>query len=94
MVRKSGGQHEPVLIDWARARAGSPFEDVSSWLQSLGFWEPAVKRKHDTLLASRGIVLGSNWPSSEPRRRHDVEAHDARAALAPLHLGDAGVAGA
>ncbi len=41
----------PLLLDWARTRIGSPLEDVSSWLQWLGFWEPAVKRKHDTLLA-------------------------------------------
>lgn len=41
----------PILLDWARARVGSPLEDVSSWLQWLGFWEPTVKSKHDTLLA-------------------------------------------
>ena len=40
----------PVLIDWGRARAGSPLEDVSSWLQSLGYWESGAKLKHDTLL--------------------------------------------
>jgi len=41
---------EPVLIDWARARMGSPLEDVSSWLQSLRGWEPQVQRFHDSLL--------------------------------------------
>ena len=50
LVRRHAGQSEPVFLDWGRARVGSPLEDVSSWLQSLGFWEPAVKRKHDTLL--------------------------------------------
>ena len=49
----------PVLLDWGRARLGSPLEDVSSWLQSLGYWEPAARRRHDTLLsaylAARGL---------------------------------------
>lgn len=40
----------PVLLDWGRARRGSPLEDVASWLQSLGCWEPEVRRRHDTLL--------------------------------------------
>jgi hypothetical protein len=48
-----------MLIDWERARVGSPLEDVSSWLQSLGFWEPEARRRHDSLLAAylqaRGI---------------------------------------
>ena len=39
-----------VLIDWARARLGSPLEDVASWLHSLGCWEPQARRRHDTLL--------------------------------------------
>jgi hypothetical protein len=39
-----------VLLDWGRARIGAPLEDVSSWLQSLGFWEPEARRRHDTLL--------------------------------------------
>jgi aminoglycoside phosphotransferase (APT) family kinase protein len=41
-----------VLIDWARARLGSPLEDVASWLHSLGCWEPEARRRHDTLLRS------------------------------------------
>jgi len=52
VVRWRAGENEPVLIDWARARCGSPLEDVSSWLQSLGYWEPEVRRRHDTLLGS------------------------------------------
>jgi aminoglycoside phosphotransferase (APT) family kinase protein len=40
-----------LLIDWGRARAGSPLEDVSSWVQTLGVWEPEARRGHDTLLA-------------------------------------------
>jgi aminoglycoside phosphotransferase (APT) family kinase protein len=39
-----------ALIDWGRARVGSPLEDVASWLHSLGCWEPEARRRHDTLL--------------------------------------------
>ena len=41
---------EIVFIDWARARRGSPLEDLASWLHSLGCWEPEARRRHDTLL--------------------------------------------
>jgi hypothetical protein len=53
------GSEQPVLIDWGRARLGSELEDVSSWLHSLGTWEPEIRRRHDTLLrrylAARGL---------------------------------------
>lgn len=53
------GHGEPVLIDWARARIGSGLEDVSSWLQSLAYWELEARRRHDTLfvryLVARGL---------------------------------------
>lgn len=59
IVRVRDGRYEPVLLDWGRTRIGSPWEDVSSWLQSLGFWEPEARRLHDTLvcryLAARGL---------------------------------------
>jgi aminoglycoside phosphotransferase (APT) family kinase protein len=58
VVRAQSGTERVVLLDWARARVGPPLEDVSSWLQSLGFWEPVARRRHDTLLrrylAARG----------------------------------------
>lgn len=41
---------EIAFIDWARARFGSPLEDLASWLHSLGCWEPDARRRHDTLL--------------------------------------------
>lgn len=50
-IRNQGARHRPVFMDWGRSRRGSPLEDVSSWLQSLGYWEPQAKAKHDTLLA-------------------------------------------
>jgi len=57
--RGRGRLCEPVLVDWARARHGSALEDVSSWLHSLGMWEPEARRRHDTLftryLAARAL---------------------------------------
>src|SRR5262245_18886716 len=54
---RTGG--EPILVDWARAHPGSPLEDVSTWVQSLGHWEPQALRYHDTLvrtyLAAQGL---------------------------------------
>jgi hypothetical protein len=60
MVRRSGtASPRLALLDWGRARVGSPLEDVSSWLTSIGYWEPAARRRHDTLLgaylAARGL---------------------------------------
>jgi aminoglycoside phosphotransferase (APT) family kinase protein len=59
LVRRRAGREEPILIDWGRARFGSPLEDLSAWLQSLGYWEAQARRRHDTLLAayltSRGM---------------------------------------
>lgn len=46
----NGGPARVVFVDWARARIGSPLEDVASWLHSLGCWEPEARRRHDTLL--------------------------------------------
>lgn len=51
IVRAGTSHQEPiVMIDWARARVGSPLEDVSSWLHSLACWVPEARRRHDTLL--------------------------------------------
>ncbi|HSG39037.1 MAG TPA: aminoglycoside phosphotransferase family protein, partial [Thermoanaerobaculia bacterium] len=70
LLRSRRGLPEPVLLDWGRARVGSPLEDVSSWLQSLGYWEPQARRRHDTLLlrylAARGL------PGFLDRRRRDA----------------------
>ena len=50
VVTGAPGRERVVLFDWARSRTGSPLEDVASWLQSLGHWEPEAKRRHDTLV--------------------------------------------
>lgn len=57
--------HQPILLDWARARLGSPLEDVSSWLQCLGYWEPVARSRHDTLL---GEYLRARGRSARPTR--------------------------
>lgn len=57
MRRRAAGM-EPVLLDWARARAGSPLEDVSAWVQSLGHWEPEARRFHDTLVRTYLVARG------------------------------------
>ena len=49
MMRQKGGAEVVALIDWGRARLGSPLEDLASWLHSLGCWEPEARRAHDTL---------------------------------------------
>lgn len=58
ILRRRSGRAEPVLLDWGRARIGSPLEDVSTWLQSLGDWEPETRRRHDTLLTGYLVARG------------------------------------
>jgi aminoglycoside phosphotransferase (APT) family kinase protein len=50
--------NDVVLLDWGRSRAGSPLEDVSSWLLSLRWWEPAAARDHDTLFRAYLAAAG------------------------------------
>lgn len=50
VILRESERGEIAFIDWARARLGSPLEDVASWLHSLGCWEPEARRRHDTLL--------------------------------------------
>jgi hypothetical protein len=50
LILRASEKAEIAFIDWARARFGSPLEDVASWLHSLGCWEPEARRRHDTLL--------------------------------------------
>ena len=52
VILRAGTDPEVVLIDWARARIGSPLEVVASWLHSLGCWEPEARRRHDTLMST------------------------------------------
>lgn len=68
IMRRRGGCDEPVLIDWGRTRVGSALEDVSSWLQSLGYWEPEARRRHDTLLRDYLSARGSDTELSSDLR--------------------------
>jgi aminoglycoside phosphotransferase (APT) family kinase protein len=58
LVGRRNGRDRAILIDWGRARVASPLEDVSSWLQSVSYWEPEGRRRHDTLLAAYLSMLG------------------------------------
>jgi hypothetical protein len=58
VLTKSAASEHPVFIDWARARTGSPLEDVSSWVHSLSLWEPEAMRRHDTLLRRYLVACG------------------------------------
>jgi Ser/Thr protein kinase RdoA (MazF antagonist) len=58
IMRRGVSGAEPVLLDWARARPGSPLEDVSAWVQSLGHWEPQARRFHDTLVRTYLVARG------------------------------------
>ncbi|MBM1173760.1 phosphotransferase [Microvirga arabica] len=58
LMGRRHGQDKPILLDWGRARVASPLEDVSSWLQAVGYWEPEGRRRHDTLLASYLSAMG------------------------------------
>jgi Phosphotransferase enzyme family len=58
IMRRGIAGAEPVFLDWARARPGSPLEDVSAWVQSLGHWEPQARRFHDTLVRTYLVARG------------------------------------
>lgn len=58
VVRRHRRADQPILLDWGRARIGSPLEDVGSWLQSLGFWEAEAGRRHDSLLRAYLTAYG------------------------------------
>jgi aminoglycoside phosphotransferase (APT) family kinase protein len=58
ILRRTAQSLDVILIDWARARIGSPLEDIASWLHSLGCWEPQARRRHDTLMRA---YLEAHW---------------------------------
>lgn len=59
LARQRRSRFEPILLDWGRARIGSPVEDVSSWLLSLGCWEEEARRRHDKLLCDYLTAVGA-----------------------------------
>jgi aminoglycoside phosphotransferase (APT) family kinase protein len=64
-----GAGPAPVLLDWGRARTGSPLEDVASWLQTLACWEPVARARHDTLLGAYLRARGGEGGPGAPVRR-------------------------
>ena len=68
VLRENAEATRAVFLDWARARVGSPLEDVSSWLQSLGYWEPEARRRHDTLIRRYLVARGADDALSRPLR--------------------------
>ena len=92
MLRVRTGREQAVFIDWGRARLGSPLEDVSSWLESLGGWEREVRRRHDTLL--RHYLLARGWPGGLERTLRDAywlaSASNSLAGALAYHLAVAG----
>ncbi len=68
LVRRQSGRHQPVLLDWGRARPGSPLEDVSSWLHSLGFFETEARRRHAAHRVPFGARHGAKALSQYSRR--------------------------
>ncbi len=70
LIRPRKACPRAVLLDWGRARLGSPLEDVSSWLQSLAYWEPEARRRHDTLL--RRYLTARGLPTHLDRQLRDA----------------------
>jgi aminoglycoside phosphotransferase (APT) family kinase protein len=70
ILRQAADDIDVILIDWARARLGSPLEDIASWLHSLGCWEPQARKRHDTLM--RAYLESGSIP-----RRFDADVRDA-----------------
>ena len=68
ILRRAGAGPRVVLIDWARARIGSPLEDIASWLHSLGCWEPQARRRHDTLIRAYLEARTIRRPFTSPVR--------------------------
>jgi hypothetical protein len=68
-LRQRNGRRTAVFLDWARSRSGSPFEDVSSWLQTLRYWEPAAARGHDQLLREYLVAAGRGSSLDRETRR-------------------------
>jgi len=68
LMSRRDGQDKPIFLDWGRARVASPLEDVSSWLQSVGYWELEGRRRHDTLLATYLSAFGMDRRPTESVR--------------------------
>jgi hypothetical protein len=62
ILRRHQGRDEPILLDWARARIGSPLEDVSSSEPPTG--SPGRRMRSQ----ARSPTISLPWLSKEPLR--------------------------
>jgi hypothetical protein len=95
VLTRRSAKNRPVFIDWARARIGSPLEDVSSWIHSLSLWEPEARRRHDTMLQRYLVARGSGAAISRAVRDACILAGACNALAGALRyhlsvLGDSG----
>ena len=88
VLARSGGQHRLVLLDWGRARMGSRFEDVASWLQCLRYFEPSAAAAHDRLLLRyiRAAGLGERITAAHRREYWVAAGCNALAGALGVHL--------
>lgn len=80
LLQGEGRRKRAVLIDWGRARTGSRFEDVASWLQCLRYFEHAAVAAHDRLLL-RYIRAARIGDRIEPHHRREYWVAAGRNAL-------------
>jgi aminoglycoside phosphotransferase (APT) family kinase protein len=87
-LQSKDGTRRVVLLDWGRARRGSRFEDVASWLQCLRYYEPAAARGHDGLLGRyvRGAGLGERVTGAHRRAYWLAAGSNAMAGALHVHL--------
>jgi hypothetical protein len=93
-LHSKDGTRRVVLLDWGRARRGSRFEDVASWLQCLRYYEPAAVRGHDALLRRYVRRAGLGETVTAAHRRAYWLAAGSNAMAGALHVHLAGVLGA
>lgn len=90
VLARRRGLLQPVFLDWGRARIGSPLEDVASWVQSLGCWEPEARLRHDTLVMA--YLRARGCTALSPRVRQSYWLAGASNAFAGALLHQLGIA--
>lgn len=88
LMRAAGRRRQPVLLDWGRARMGSRFEDVASWLQCLRYFDPAAAAAHDRLLLRyiRAAGLGDHIEATHRREYWIAAGCNALAGALGVHI--------
>jgi hypothetical protein len=88
LLQGDGRLKRAVLLDWGRARPGSRFEDVASWLQCLRYFEHAAIGAHDRLLLRyiRAAGLGDRIERRHRREYWVAAGCNALAGALVVHL--------